>query len=261
MTTLNTTLKSLRMEKGYSLRRAASLCGISKTSVLMYESGERTPKYSVLKAFARLYGVDVEYLLGKTDIRNSAARAAGHEWLALPSDENQGASAEGGTHRTDGKKATGRLERIASFQVDHLNLLPGLYVSRRDTRDGVTVTTFDLRFCAPNREKVMEMPAIHTIEHLGATFLRNGAMRESVVYFGPMGCRTGFYLLLFGSLTPEDIYAETLSLCDFILAYEGEIPGASPAECGNYSEQDLSAAKHYIARYKKALAERRFSYS
>ncbi len=153
------------------------------------------------------------------------------------------------------------MEKIASFKIDHLTLLPGIYVSRRDRRDGVTVTTFDLRVTAPNREPVIDMPALHTIEHLGATFLRNGEMRESVVYFGPMGCRTGFYLLLFGDLTPEDIYAEILSLCDFILAYEGEIPGASPAECGNCSEQNLSMAKHYIARYKSALAEKRFSYS
>jgi len=104
------------------------------------------------------------------------------------------------------------------------------------------------------------MPALHTIEHLGATFFRNGKIKEDVVYFGPMGCRTGFYLVLFGDLSPEDVYGEVLAMCDFILSFEGEIPGASPAECGNYSEQNLSMAKYYIARYKKELEEKRFSY-
>ena len=152
------------------------------------------------------------------------------------------------------------MKKIESFQIDHLNLLPGLYVSRKDARDGVCVTTFDMRFTAPNREPVIDMPALHTIEHLGATFFRNGAIKDSVVYFGPMGCRTGFYLVLFGNLSPEDIYGEVIAMCDFILSFEGDIPGASPAECGNYSEQNLSMAKYYIARYKKELKEKRFSY-
>ncbi len=152
------------------------------------------------------------------------------------------------------------MKKIASFQIDHLNLLPGLYVSRRDERDGVCVTTFDMRVTAPNREPVIDMPALHTIEHLGATFFRNSEIASDVVYFGPMGCRTGFYLLLFGNKEPADIINMVEKMCDFVLSFEGEIPGASPAECGNYSEQNLSMAKYYIARYKKELEEKRFSY-
>lgn len=145
------------------------------------------------------------------------------------------------------------MKKIASFTIDHEKLLPGLYVSRKDVRDGVTVTTFDLRFRAPNREPVMDVPAIHTIEHLGATFLRNGEGSEDVVYFGPMGCRTGFYLVLFGNLSSADVFRRVLSLCDFILGYEGDIPGASPVECGNYSEQSLPMAKYYARLYRDAL--------
>lgn len=153
------------------------------------------------------------------------------------------------------------MEKIESFKVNHLTLKPGLYVSRRDRSNGCVVTTFDMRFTAPNREPVMDMPAIHTIEHLGATFLRNSINKNEVVYFGPMGCRTGFYLLMFGELNPEDIYGLIKSLCDFILNYEGEIPGAKPEECGNYSEQNLPMAKYYVAGYLKALMEyKRFMY-
>ena len=152
------------------------------------------------------------------------------------------------------------MKKIASFQIDHLNLFPGLYVSRKDRKNGLTVTTFDMRLVAPNREPVIDMPALHTIEHLGATFFRNGTIKDDVVYFGPMGCRTGCYLVLFGDLSSEDIYGEVLSFCDFILAFEGDIPGASPAECGNYSEQNLSMAQYYIARYKQELGEKRFAY-
>lgn len=153
------------------------------------------------------------------------------------------------------------MERIASFCIDHLTLEPGLYVSRTDRRGEVSVTTFDIRLTAPNREPVVDMPALHTIEHLGATYLRNGRRREDIVYFGPMGCRTGCYLLMFGELTPEDIYEEILAMCDFILAYEGDIPGAAASECGNYLEQNLAMAKYYIAKYKTALTtHRRFAY-
>ena len=152
------------------------------------------------------------------------------------------------------------MKRIASFQIDHLKLLPGLYVSRKDRRGEVCVTTFDMRVTAPNREPVIDMPALHTIEHLGATFFRNGKIKNDVVYFGPMGCRTGFYLVLFGDLSSSDVYGEVLAMCDFILSFEGEIPGASAAECGNWSEQNLAMAKYYIARYKKELKEKRFSY-
>lgn len=147
------------------------------------------------------------------------------------------------------------MEKIASFRVNHLKLLPGLYVSRRDEKNGQTVTTFDLRFTAPNREPVMDVPAVHTVEHLGATFLRNSAWKEDVVYFGPMGCRTGFYLLLFGAWTAEAALPIVLEFCRFILDFSGEIPGAKPEECGNYSEQNLNMAKFYTARYQKALME------
>ncbi len=150
------------------------------------------------------------------------------------------------------------MEKIESFRIDHTRLLPGLYVSRRDKRFLTAVTTFDLRMTAPNREPPMDMPAVHTIEHLGATYLRSAS--SDIVYFGPMGCRTGFYLVMFGRLESPDVYPLVCNLCDFILGYEGDIPGATPAECGNYAEQNLSTAKYYIARYREALAEKRFLY-
>lgn len=153
------------------------------------------------------------------------------------------------------------MDRIASFQIDHLHLMPGLYVSRKDEKKGVTVTTFDLRVTAPNREPVMDMPAVHTVEHLGATYLRNSARKDDVVYFGPMGCRTGFYLLMFGDLSPEDVFPLVREMCDFILSFEGEIPGAKPEECGNWSEQNLNMAKFYVRRYREALEnDRSFVY-
>ena len=147
------------------------------------------------------------------------------------------------------------MRKIASFTVDHLRLESGLYLSRRDERDGAVVSTFDLRFTAPNREPVMDMPALHTIEHLGATFLRNSSRADEIVYFGPMGCRTGFYLILFGDRSPEDALPLVGEMCSFILSYEGEIPGARPEECGNYLEQNLAMAKYYTARYARMLEE------
>lgn len=149
------------------------------------------------------------------------------------------------------------MERIASFKVNHLVLEPGLYVSRRDQKDGVVVTTFDMRITAPNLEPVVDTPALHTIEHLSATFLRNSAKKEDVVYFGPMGCRTGCYLVMFGDLCSEDVLDLVTEMCDFIIGFEGEIPGARPEQCGNYQEQNLDMAKYYIRRYKKALLEKR----
>lgn len=145
------------------------------------------------------------------------------------------------------------MEKIASFRVDHLHLKQGLYLSRQDKQGDVTVSTFDLRFTAPNREPVMDTPAVHTIEHLGATFLRNGARKEEIVYFGPMGCRTGFYLVMFGDLKSEDVLPLVLQMCDFILNFEGEIPGAKAEECGNYLDQNLSEAKYYTRIYRDAL--------
>ena len=147
------------------------------------------------------------------------------------------------------------MNKIASFQVNHLDLLPGLYLSRQDRQDQCTVSTFDLRVTAPNREPVMDTPAIHTIEHLGATFLRNSSRKEEIIYFGPMGCRTGFYLVVFGDQTAENVYPLVLEMCDFILGFEGEIPGARPEECGNWSEQNLNMAKYYIRRYRSELTE------
>ncbi|MBO5210553.1 MAG: S-ribosylhomocysteine lyase [Clostridia bacterium] len=147
------------------------------------------------------------------------------------------------------------MEKITSFTIDHLKLLPGLYVSRKDSCNGVTVTTFDLRITAPNREPVIDVPALHTIEHLAATYLRNSDFKEQVVYFGPMGCRTGCYLVMFGDLTSNDIYQKVIALCDFIIEFEGEIPGAKPEECGNFSEQNLNMAKFYIKKYKTELIE------
>ncbi len=145
------------------------------------------------------------------------------------------------------------MEKIASFTINHLTLETGLYVSRKDSFAGGVITTLDMRITAPNREPVVDMPALHTIEHLGATFLRNCEQKENVAYFGPMGCRTGCYILLFGDWSAEDALPLVVSMCDFILNFTGEIPGATPAECGNYSEQNLSMAKHYIAQYKHRL--------
>lgn len=153
------------------------------------------------------------------------------------------------------------MKKIASFTIDHLDLLPGLYLSRRDEKDGVTVTTFDLRFTAPNREPAMDIAALHTVEHLFATFMRNSSAADDVVYFGPMGCRTGCYLILFGEKTPEDALPLVLAACDFTIGFEGDIPGAKAAECGNYLEHNLSLAKYYTARYKsELLTHRRFTY-
>ena len=153
------------------------------------------------------------------------------------------------------------MEKIASFTVNHLNLKPGLYVSRRDHKNGVYVTTFDMRITAPNIEPVMDIPAIHTIEHLGATFLRNSREKENIVYFGPMGCRTGFYIIMFGSLEAQDVFGLVTEMCEFITNFEGAIPGASAIECGNFSEQNLDMAKFYIKHYLNELSKhKRFSY-
>ena len=147
------------------------------------------------------------------------------------------------------------MEKITSFTINHLELFAGIYVSRKDTCNGVTVTTFDLRITAPNREPVIDVPALHTIEHLAATYLRNSDFKEQVVYFGPMGCRTGCYLVMFGDLTSADVYDKVLKMCDFIINFEGDIPGAKPEECGNFSEQNLEMAKFYIKKYKNELIE------
>lgn len=153
------------------------------------------------------------------------------------------------------------MDPIASFTIDHLNLFPGLYVSRKDKKGDCIVTTFDLRMTAPNREPVIDVPALHTIEHLAATYLRNSDQKDDVIYFGPMGCRTGSYLVMFGDLKSEEVYKLVLEMCDFILNFQGEILGAKPDQCGNYSEQNLNMAKHYIQKYKNELMDHeRFTY-
>ena len=152
------------------------------------------------------------------------------------------------------------MKKIESFKTDHLNLLPGLYVSRKDSRGGVTVTTYDLRFTAPNREPPLDQAAIHTIEHLGATYLRNSEIADDVVYFGPMGCRTGFYLLLFSEKSCKEVCRAVRDTMNFIIRFDGDIPGASPAECGNWREQNPDTAKYYAARYLKELEHERFEY-
>lgn len=153
------------------------------------------------------------------------------------------------------------MNKIESFKINHLTLKPGLYVSRQDKKDACTITTFDLRITTPNREPVIDVPALHTIEHLCATYLRNSAKKEDVVYFGPMGCRTGCYLVMFGDLKSQDVYDLIIDMCDFVINFKGDIPGASPIECGNYTEQNLNMAKHYIKNYKKNLTKnKRFQY-
>lgn len=142
------------------------------------------------------------------------------------------------------------METIASFTVNHMRLLPGVYVSRKDNTGHDIVTTFDIRMTRPNYEPVMNTAEIHTIEHLGATFLRNHKEWGSkVVYFGPMGCRTGFYLIMAGDYDSEDMIPVLREMFDFIRTYEGEVPGASPECCGNYLDLNLPMAKVLAERY------------
>ena len=142
------------------------------------------------------------------------------------------------------------MEKIASFTVNHLKLVPGVYVSRRDTVGEEVITTFDLRMTAPNKEPVMNTAEIHTIEHLGATFLRNDKeFGDRTIYFGPMGCRTGFYLVLAGDLDSRDIVDLLTRLFEFIRDFEGDIPGAAARDCGNYLDQTLAMANFLAARY------------
>ena len=145
------------------------------------------------------------------------------------------------------------MEKIASFTVNHLDLLPGVYVSRKDHVGQEVLTTFDLRMCAPNREPVMNTAELHTIEHLAATYLRNEPhWKEKVIDFGPMGCRTGCYLILAGDYQAQDAVPLVRDTFRFIAGYEGEIPGAAPKDCGNYLDQNLPMAR-FLA--KKYLAE------
>ena len=142
------------------------------------------------------------------------------------------------------------MEKITSFTINHIKLQPGVYVSRKDTHNGVTITTFDLRMTSPNEEPVMNTAEVHTIEHLAATFLRNHAEFGSrIVYFGPMGCRTGFYLLLFGDYESRDIIPLMQEMFAFIRDYRGEVPGASPRDCGNYLDMNLPMANYLAKKY------------
>ena len=146
------------------------------------------------------------------------------------------------------------MEKITSFTIDHIALLPGLYVSRKDRVGAETVTTFDLRLTRPNAEPVMNTAEIHTIEHLAATFLRNDReWKERILYFGPMGCRTGFYLLAAGDLTSRDILPLVLECFRFIRDFRGEVPGASARDCGNYLDMNLPMANYWGARYAQIL--------
>ena len=141
------------------------------------------------------------------------------------------------------------MDRIASFTINHLDLMPGLYVSRRDAKGDCVTTTFDLRITAPNREPVVDTPALHTIEHLAATYLRNSEKKDDVIYFGPMGCRTGFYLLLAGDYSSKDIVSLVIEMYEFIRDFKGEVPGASPKDCGNYLDMNLSMANYLGKKY------------
>ena len=148
------------------------------------------------------------------------------------------------------------MEKIASFTIDHLKLLPGIYVSRKDNVGESVVTTFDIRVTRPNFEPVMNTAEIHTIEHLAATFLRNHKEYGSkTVYFGPMGCRTGFYLLLAGDYKSEDIVELIKEMFVFIRDYHDEVPGASAKDCGNYLDMNLSMAKYWAKKYLTEVLE------
>jgi S-ribosylhomocysteine lyase len=140
--------------------------------------------------------------------------------------------------------------KIASFQVDHLTLKRGIYVSRIDELNGSYLTTFDIRMKEPNREPVINTAELHTMEHVGATFLRNhDGWKEEVIYWGPMGCRTGFYLILKGKLDSEDIIELMRELFEHMAQFEGEIPGARSEECGLYSDQNLPMARYEAEKY------------
>ena len=146
------------------------------------------------------------------------------------------------------------MEKITSFTIDHCRLLPGLYVSRKDRVGAQTVTTYDLRLTKPNDEPVMNTAEVHTIEHLGATYLRNEpAWKDRVLYFGPMGCRTGFYLLLSGDYESGDIVSLVLDCFRFIRDYRGEVPGACAKDCGNYLDMNLPMANYWGGKYAALL--------
>lgn len=151
------------------------------------------------------------------------------------------------------------MKKIESFNINHELLQRGLYVSRKDydnDTNQVIATTFDIRLKEPNREPVINTAELHTIEHLGATFLRNhDKYKKEVIYFGPMGCRTGFYVIFKGDLTSEDIIDIMREMFKFIAEYEGEIPGADPKSCGNYLDQNLTMARYEANKFYKEILE------
>lgn len=146
------------------------------------------------------------------------------------------------------------MEKIPSFSINHVELMPGIYVSRKDRIGAETVTTFDLRMLMPNREPVMSTAEVHTFEHLGATYLRNDKeWGGKIIYFGPMGCRTGCYLLMAGDLEPRDILNLIIGMCEFIRDFKGEVPGAAPRDCGNYLDQNPVMAAYFAKKYLETL--------
>ena len=143
-----------------------------------------------------------------------------------------------------------KMQKIASFTIDHIKLQPGVYVSRKDHIADSVITTFDLRMTSPNEEPVMNTAEMHTIEHLAATYLRDHPQyQDKTVYFGPMGCRTGFYLLLAGDYESKDIVELMVSMFEFIRDFKGEVPGASPKDCGNYLDMNLGMANYLAKKY------------
>ncbi len=148
------------------------------------------------------------------------------------------------------------MEKITSFTINHLTLLPGIYVSRKDHAQNAVITTFDIRMTRPNHEPVMNTAEVHTIEHLGATFLRNHQEFQSrVLYFGPMGCRTGFYLLLAGDYESRDIVPLMKEMFTFIRDFSGVVPGAAARDCGNYLDMNLPMANWLAARFLTQVLE------
>ena len=148
------------------------------------------------------------------------------------------------------------MEKIASFTVNHIDLLREIYVSRKDLVGNGMVTTFDLRWKVPNKEEVMGTGEMHAIEHLAATFLRNHPVeKDNIIYFGPMGCRTGFYLLMKGDLESKDIVGLIKEMLEFVSNFEGEIPGATPRDCGNCADMNLSLARNEAKKYLVEVIE------
>lgn len=148
------------------------------------------------------------------------------------------------------------MEKIASFTVNHIDLLRGIYVSRKDLVGNGMVTTFDLRWKVPNKEEVMGTGEMHAIEHLAATFLRNHPVeKDNIIYFGPMGCRTGFYLLMKGDLESKNIVGLIKEMLEFVSKFEGEIPGATPRDCGNCEDMNLPLARDEANKYLVEVIE------